>query len=60
MGVELTASRIEHDRLIIASAGPAASTAAIYAARSAQQLAIDLIPSFISKNGIPSLGQSLP
>jgi hypothetical protein len=59
LGVELTASRIEHERLIIVSAGSAAYTAAIYAARSAQQLAIDLIPSFISKNGNPSLGQSL-
>ena len=32
-GVELSSSRIEHDRLVIIGAGPAAYTAAIYAAR---------------------------
>ena len=33
LGVELSSSRIEHERLVIIGAGPAAYTAAIYAAR---------------------------
>ena len=32
-GVELPSSRIEHERLVIIGSGPAAYTAAIYAAR---------------------------